>query len=105
MFICKVSRFIRFCLVRVLLSVLPLVKPYGDYSSSIGMIKALIDYYLCLSYRAFIWYVVDLYSKQVVDVHLSLDGRTSIDVLRIVGKLGFNAEYVHDGGPWYKSLE
>jgi len=38
-------------LVKVLLGILPLVKPYGDYNSSTRMVEALIDYYLGLSYR------------------------------------------------------
>ncbi|MEM1537278.1 MAG: hypothetical protein QXK12_05650 [Candidatus Nezhaarchaeales archaeon] len=55
--------------------------------------------------RRFTWYVVYLNSKRIVEVYVSFDSRTSIDVLRIVGKLGFKVGCVHGGGPWYNSLE
>lgn len=40
-----------------------------------------------------VWYVVDLQLKRIVNVHLSIDSRTPMDVLRIVCKLRFNVEY------------
>jgi len=55
--------------------------------------------------RAFIWFIVDVESKHVVDVHLTVNSRTAYDVMHMVKRLGLDIEYIHDGGPWYRALD
>jgi len=50
--------------------------------------------------RSFIWFIVDLEAKRIVDVHLTVNGRAAYDVMNAVKQIGLSVEYVHDGGPW-----
>jgi len=49
--------------------------------------------------KLFMWFLVDMEGKLLVDVHLTVNSRTAYDVLFITRQLGLDVEYVHDGGP------
>jgi len=55
--------------------------------------------------KLFVWFLVDMEGKLLVDVHLTVNSRTAYDVLSITRQLGLDVEYVHDGGSWYKALD
>jgi len=55
--------------------------------------------------RLFIWLIINLESKYIVNVHLTVNSRATYDVIHMVKRLGLGVEYVHDGGPWYRALD
>jgi len=55
--------------------------------------------------RAFVWFIVDLETKRIFDVHLTVNSRTAYDVVHMVKRLGLDIEYIHNGGPWYRALD
>jgi len=57
----------------------------------------------CMGQKLFVWFLVDMEEKLLIDVHLTVNSRTAYDVLFIVKQLGLWSIFmmvVRDIGLW-----